>query len=554
MIVSAIEKAAPGRYLESSLPGPAARAGLPPMDELLVAGGDARIAIDPRRPVNKYGVPPLPDPSLAAFGSSTASPISESGFAAAGRLYRRLLRAAGAEPSRVIYARELDRIRRELIGLCGLSDLFGIEVVFAASGTDLHLVSSLLAAGTDALPTRIVVVEAAETGGGVPAALTGRHFSSRTAMDVRVAQGALLDGDGTLELKPFSVRREDGALRAAAAVDAEVESLASEATERGRRVLLVLTDLSRTGLIAPGPSCVSALKRRWPDAVEVLVDACQFRMAPATLRAYLEQDMMVALTGSKFMTGPTFSGALLIPESVGRRLRHRPVPTALRAYSARADWPRGWEAARRLDQGANFGLLLRWEAALEELRAFRSVPEAEITRFLRTFARAVRERLRRDPGFDPLPVPEFDRRPLIEATGWDDVQTIFPFLLFHPQTRAGRRPLSREETVRVYQLLQEDLTAHPRFPGLSGSIRPVADSHGSDLPDSKRRLAALRCQLGQPVVCGRRGGVPVCALRLCASARLAVEAAQRGDATAVIGKALAALDKAALLVQGQIGR
>jgi hypothetical protein len=62
----------------------------------------------------------------------------------------------------------------------------------------------------------------------------------------------------------------------------------------------------------------------------------------------------------------------------------------------------------------------------------------------------------------------------------------------------------------------------------------------------------LRCQLGQPVACGQRDGVPVSALRLCASARLIVEAtAQNGrQASAVIERALAVLEKTALLTIG----
>ncbi|MGZ3158455.1 MAG: hypothetical protein ACXU7H_05170, partial [Burkholderiaceae bacterium] len=61
----------------------------------------------------------------------------------------------------------------------------------------------------------------------------------------------------------------------------------------------------------------------------------------------------------------------------------------------------------------------------------------------------------------------------------------------------------------------------------------------------------LRCQLGQPVACGSRNGIPVSALRLCASARLVVEGcAQHGkNASAVIQSALEALDKTAILIE-----
>ena len=59
----------------------------------------------------------------------------------------------------------------------------------------------------------------------------------------------------------------------------------------------------------------------------------------------------------------------------------------------------------------------------------------------------------------------------------------------------------------------------------------------------------LRCQLGQPVACGWQDGVPVSALRLCISARLVVEALRdQEQAERVVAQALAALDKAAMIV------
>jgi len=166
--------------------------------------------------------------------------------------------------------------------------------------------------------------------------------------------------------------------------------------------------------------------------VEVIVDACQFRISPPTIRAYLEHGFCVALTGSKFVTGPAFSGALMVPESVGRRLRTRPLPSMIKCYSARADWPSRWAARSALVDVANYGLLLRWESALEELRAFRSLPNADIVSFLEAFADAVRRRLVTDMIFDPLPVPPLDRQQFGKSNSWDRIQTIFPFTLRCP--------------------------------------------------------------------------------------------------------------------------
>jgi len=510
-------------------PGPAmpqrsqrGKAGLPSTAELLTQGGDARIVLDPARGLNKYGCSPLPDAGLAAFGSSTATTISATAFAAAERLRDRLDATASPGSAALVYASELDRMRAELADLCGIADLPDLEIVFAASGTDLHLLAAQLAAGGARAPLLALMVEASETGSGVPAAVAGRHFSIRAALGESVSEGSLVDGVTGVEIAALSSRGVDGLPRPSHLVDAEVETRAIEAVKSGRRVLLTLVDVSKTGVIAPSPKRTLEIRRRFPDAVDVLVDACQFRLSRASLRAYLEHGFMVALTGSKFLTGPTFSGALLVPRTLAQRLKRQSLPTALGAYSARGDWPRGWTAARLLPDAANCGLLLRWEAALDELRAFRSIPDHEIAAFLSDFARAVETRLATDPAFEALPVPALDRRPLVDAGSWDEIPTIFPFLI----RGAGQRLLGREETAHVYSALAQDK---------------------SDLGGSPS-IAALRCRVGQPVPCGHRGGVPVSALRLCASARLVVEAASaRSGAAIVIARAMAALDKAAWL-------
>lgn len=506
------------------------RPSFPATRQLLVEGGDTRIALAPGQALNQYGCPPQPDPGLLAFGSATASVISEVGFAAADDLRRRLL-AADAQPHAITYARELNRLRQELARLCGAADLPGLEIVFAASGTDLHLIAAQLAGSSDSLSLLALMVNAEETGSGVPAALAGRHFSAHTARGDSVSAGSAITGSAAIEVVAVPLRLADGTPRPPAAVDADIESLAAGAVAQGRRVLLILTDVSKTGLIAPSLACIAALRRRWPDVLDILVDACQFRLAPSTLRAYLAHGFMVALTGSKFLTGPTFSGALLIPAAAAQRLRRQPLPHALQAYCAAADWPDGWTAAGILDNVANFGLLLRWEAAMAELRAFRAVPEADVARFLHAFARAVQHRLTSDPAFEPIPVPRIDRRPLVEAVSWDHIPTIFPFLLHRP----GNGPLNREQTARVYQYLQADLSSHP-------GLNPGGARHS---------IAALRCQLGQPAAFGDRNGLPVSALRLCASARLVVEATAGGkdNSAVVIERARAALDKTALLVR-----
>lgn len=507
---------------------------LPPTAQLLVQGGDARIALDPDS-LNKYGCSPFPDAGLLALGSSTASGISAAGYAAADSLRSRLLHAVA--PDAVLYAAELNRIRLELLELCGVSALPGVEIVFAASGTDLHLIAAQIGGAADTAPVLALMVDAQETGSGVPSALAGRHFSNRAALGDAVIEGDFISAriatDRAIVVATVAIRLADGTPRPISDIDEEFAARATAAAALGQRVLLVLADISKTGMLAPSPACVLELQRKLPGTIDVLVDACQFRIAPATLQAYLQHGFMVALTGSKFVTGPPFSAALLIPAAAASRLRSAPLPRSLSAYSTRADWPAGWDTAALRNDIPNFGLLLRWQAALQELRAFRALPETAVSDFLQKFARAIGDRLHSDPAFEPLPVPALDRRPLTSDATWDHTQTIFPFLLFHPPANAVTLPLSREQTIRVYRLLQIDLSDHP-----DADAMPLSGA-----------LAALRCQLGQPVACGTRYGVAVSALRLCASARLVVEGCAQGgrNASAVIATALAALDKTALL-------
>src|SRR6185437_8872254 len=177
----------------------------------------------------------------------------------------------------------------------------------------------------------------------------------------------------------------------------------------------------------------------------------------------------------------------------------------------------------------NYGLLLRWEAALAEIRAFRSLAEPDIAAFLKSFAAAVSRRLTADPSFEPVLVPALDRRPLSSVETWDNIQTIFPFLLRRPDHDGRYLPLTRDETQRVNKLLGKDLRA---FQGLSRDIMTNEN-------------AARRCQLGQPVACGKRNGIAVSGLRLCLSMRLIADAVGshgRGP-DAVIAEALPVLDK-----------
>ena len=496
-----------------------------PTEQLLSQGGDERLAPVAPGGLNKYGCSSVPDAALAAFGSSTATSISEAGFAAADSLRSELLAASGAPGAEDLYRRESARVRAALKQLCGVGDMAGLEVALAASGTDLHLIVAEWVSGCSARTPLVIMMEATETGSGVGAALGCRHFGAASPHGAALVAGAPVESGNAVEVVQVGVRCPDGRPRPLVDVHADIEAQVARAVDAHRRVLLIALDVSKTGLLVPGPSFVAGLQRRLPQHLDVLVDACQFRLSKASLRRYLDAGCLVAMTGSKFITGPSFCGALFIPPTLARRLRDRPLPRALGAYSGRAEWPQGWAAAANLDDATNFGLLLRWRAALAELRAFSELPAARVHAFVDAFATAVRRDVEARPALQALQAYPLDRGiGETRAEGWDTVATIFPFVLHRLAADGTRVPLTRQQTLDVYQRL-------------SATSGLAADA------------STLRCQLGQPVACGSRDGVPVSALRLCLSARLIAEALADEGARAqqVIGRALATLAKVAAL-------
>lgn len=487
---------------------------------LLTSGGDGRITLDPGTGLNRYGCGPSPDQAIAPFGSSTASTISTPAFAAVERLAGRLSEKVAGGDEAAIYRQELERIRTKLTWLLGLQDMAGLKTILSPSGTDLHRIALGLTVANAACPPLVILPEPYETGSGVVAALGGQvglGAALRAAIRAPSPEAALMQP----QIMTAPSRAPDGSLRPTHQIDQEIAHIAAAAARQGRKVLLVMMDVSKTGLISPSVACAQDLKQRFPDHVEVMVDACQLRLAPQTLAAYLRHDFLVAVTGSKFITGPAFSAALLVPEAAAARAQAGALPRSLADTCVQGELPSGWLGAPELPSRANFGLVLRWEAALEEMRRFTALPPTAVSAFFAAFAETVCERLAEDDAFEAVAVRPLERTGLGAGPAWDRVQTIFPFYL-----KAHGRLMAPVETLSLQKLMAMDLGAWA----------------GWD-------TAARRIQLGQPVYCGKRGGVDLSALRLCLSARLAADALAPGGCgpAAVIDEALDVLDKASWL-------
>ena len=446
------------------------------LEHWLTQGGDSRITLNGQG-LNAYGYPPHPLPGLAAFGSSTASAISPGAYAAALALHQRL-------PDPLPASRQVDewqRVRTALNRLPGWREQKP-AIVFGRSGSHMHLLAAqLLRDARGAWPTALLV-DHGETGRYVPSALAGCHFGQGPddAKPIDVCSGRVVT---------VPVWASGGVLHPLTAIDEAIIRRVEQEAKGSRRLLLVVQDVSKSGFILPSVAAMLELKARYGERLTVLVDACQFRCSGETLGHYLAAGCLVAVTGSKFLTGPAFSGALLIPETLTASLTTTGLPRSLSAYTTATDWPADWFLANTLTADSNRGLLLRWEAALFELQRFSALAAGDIRRFCEHFARTLQHALVAEPRFRPLPLASLTRFPGSEPTAWDQIPTLFPFMLQQPGTD---QPLRPEDTQRLYQCCRTD-----REGGIA---------------------------LGQPVHCGIQEGQPLTALRLSLGASQIAEA------------------------------
>jgi hypothetical protein len=295
---------------------------------------------------------------------------------------------------------------------------------------------------------------------------------------------------------------DSGDCRPQTETDSRVLDAVENSVANGTGVLLQIMDSSKLGWRAPSDRCLDEISARWPDRVQVVVDACQMRLGRPRLKKYLERGYLVLVTGSKFFTGPPFSGAMLVPAGLSDAIEAiTEVAPGICEYSSRSDWPMQWHGLRsRFPIRANFGQWLRWEAALEEIRAYHGVPDEFRLAALTAFGEGVERIIGSSPSLRLLPPQQ-----RLEDGSIDEElaqRTIFPFVISHRD-----RVLALDDCRKIYRALARD-----------AGDRATADMHQRDAG-----IAARVCLIGQPVALAQRGPHPIAALRIGAGARLVTE-------------------------------
>jgi hypothetical protein len=512
------------------------------VEELLISGGDSRIALDHRTGFNRYGTTPRPRPEAVHFSSSTASSISDYGFMYCEMLRRDLLSAMLRQglSSQHLRAQVVDAMASELLDLMGLSDQEA-DIALVPSGTDTEMLTVLvsIAAGR---PLTNILIAPEETGRGVREAGAGKYFDALSATGQRVQIGQAAWPQAAIRIVEIPIRDRNAVPRPQSAVAADIRHEIEDALARENRVLLHVLASSKTGLHFPTEEAVIELSQVAPESIDVVVDACQMRTPFLKMGQWIRRGWMVQVTGSKFLTGPPFSGALIIPRKFCTRVTNvEALLDQAPTVGSKQDWSGHWRDQFSIateDSAPSLGALFRWLPALFEAQLFNAIPDTVRQYCFERFRAALNARLDKSQWL--LRIQEMDGE-VGQIHGSPNLATssIMCFSVIVNCWDGSRRALDEIDCRKIFQLLNLDVS------GDLGQLSPA-----------QRACARLQAHIGQPVLLKSKGDLGDTAiLRMVLGARFfgivahagpgSIEAALESE----ISDAMRALDKLELVAQ-----
>jgi len=289
--------------------------------------------------------------------------------------------------------------------------------------------------------------------------------------------------------------------------------------EAGSYVVVHAMNHSKLGYSGPSKALLIELKKTFGSKVCIVVDACQMRLDREDIVEYLEYQMIVIITGSKYFTGPPFCGAILIPEHIVDTVQANgeKFDIGFNSYCAQEDLPlRLRTILRRGSKNFNLGSIFRWVAAIAEMERYYEIPPIIRVRAVSQFCERVEDILLATPFIELHYQNSCRNAPLgIELGELSGRRMIFPFFLFYDHD--GVRGICSEKQVhKIYTLLNQDCSKHFSYKNAR-----------------EFRLLAQMCHIGQPVSVIHRSGVSTAVLRISVGARIFSESFSKSTGSMV---------------------
>ncbi len=490
-----------------------------PTHILLTQGGDERLHISPETGVNKYHVPSFPQSDIIIRSSCTCSPPTVSGFVSAELLRQKLLIAALKKELPRAFSTSMKNVRDRISIAFELTHSQPF-LLCTPSGTDTEILITYLALcqyqkmrfqsmdEQTSESTKVALVchifmASSEVGSNAVAASECRYFSSYSPDGSQVAMGDCIEGfdEKNVEVIALPARNDNGTIKDIESLENELKYLVQESIEKkGQIVVLHKVDCSKTGIKTPSFSFLYRLKQKYQNNLVIVVDAAQMRCETIAISKYLNAGFCVLCTGSKFFSGSPFSGLLLLPhQEESYFLTQEAVPN-LGSYFAKDDVDERLGVLRNsLPDRKNYGLLLRWEIALENIEKYITIPMEKRTYIISQWLEQAKCLVAETEYVNVFTedVTEVDRR--IDRLG--GCNTIIS-VTFHPECGEA---LDVESLKTVYQWMATDIsTLLPNYATVEEySIAQQKCLLGQpvNIRTGQSRFGILRIALGSPMIC-----------------------------------------------------
>lgn len=394
--------------------------------QLISAGGDERLDVRSQQR-NKYYINSLAGQRVFHRASCTCSPLSPRGQEAAEQLYSQLSDGAFERQRRA----QVQRIK-QLLNMPGC-DRF--DVFFAPSGSDLCyyplLFSRLIFPDR---PLFNVITCPEELGSGSLLAFEGRYYCGRNQFGAPVNQREFLDSRLEISTLTFPARDAHGFI---SDYRQQIED-AIHAKYVTHAVIANIVIGSKSGI-----ENNTSMLATTPEDVLWTADLCQFRASRSLINGLIGMNACVMLTGSKFYHAPPFCGILLAPKTLTARFG-RPRQELLAPFGtifAATDIPDSLPDLQDcLPSYRNYGLLLRWEAALAEMDTFASLDDYAAREQIRQWNAHVLRAMAANSAFELMPGQEETNKTIISfrlksgdaAIGYQELTDIYHRICTQP--------------------------------------------------------------------------------------------------------------------------
>jgi hypothetical protein len=356
--------------------------------EVLVSGCDERIFLRPETQANKYHLNPLNFDGLFHRGSCTCGTLTPFGYEVATHFINEF------DPNN--YEEIIDKQTVQLKHLLD-NGQDNFEVFYGPSGSDMMYLPIIFQALLHGNKEIINIVSCPEElGSGSKAAAEGLFYAEFNQFGRKIPLGQEVANGIKSKVFYLAAREETGHI--------------ADRSEAIRKIITAHPDQPIIGNLVFGSK--SGIKDdleiidEFKEGIMWVVDMCQFRTDPVLIHTLLDKGVMLMVTGSKFYQAPPFCGALLVPKSWSEKFTGRDA-SRIKGYEnlfSAYDFPSSCKELRsQLPKEINLGLRMRWEIAIEEMKAFLAFPSAESNALIRRWNQVVTGRLAQSDYFQLMP-------------------------------------------------------------------------------------------------------------------------------------------------------